>query len=177
MALEVVFETHATTEDNEAGIASGWLPGRLSKAGEEQARQMGNRRRDDRLAAVFSSDLLRAWQSVEIAFPDGSVPVLFDWRLRECDYGASNGSPAEGLDRRAHLDVAYPGGESWREAIARVEAAVRDLRVGWDGRRILLVGHTATRWALDHMVLGTPIAELIAAPFVWQPGWEYVVPV
>ena len=31
MAIEVVFETHALTEDNERGFATGWLPGRLSE--------------------------------------------------------------------------------------------------------------------------------------------------
>jgi hypothetical protein len=28
MSIEVVFETHALSEDNERGIAAGWLPGR-----------------------------------------------------------------------------------------------------------------------------------------------------
>ena len=30
MAIELVFETHSITEDNELGRATGWLPGRLS---------------------------------------------------------------------------------------------------------------------------------------------------
>ena len=29
MTLVLVYETHATTTDNEAGIATGWLPGLL----------------------------------------------------------------------------------------------------------------------------------------------------
>ena len=28
MSIEIVFETHALSEDNERGIATGWLPGR-----------------------------------------------------------------------------------------------------------------------------------------------------
>ena len=47
MSVEIVYETHATSEDNEAGIATGWLPGRLSTHGREQARELGERRRDD----------------------------------------------------------------------------------------------------------------------------------
>lgn len=27
MTVEIVYETHSTTTDNEAGIATGWLPG------------------------------------------------------------------------------------------------------------------------------------------------------
>ena len=30
MSVRIVYETHSTTEDNENGIATGWLPGRLS---------------------------------------------------------------------------------------------------------------------------------------------------
>jgi hypothetical protein len=38
-----------------------------------------------------------------------------------------------------------------------------------------MIGHTATRWALDHFVNGAPIEALVAAPFAWQEGWEYRV--
>src|SRR6476660_8815172 len=97
--IELVFETHAMTEDNEAGKATGWLPGRLSNLGREQARDLGRRRTNDGLAAIFSSDLRRAVETVETAFPDPTIPVLYDWRLRECDYGIRNGNPVETLER------------------------------------------------------------------------------
>jgi hypothetical protein len=32
-AVEIVYETHATTTDNEASVATGWLPGQLSDQG------------------------------------------------------------------------------------------------------------------------------------------------
>ena len=57
MAIEVVFETHATTVDNEQGRATGWRPGQLSADGQQQAQRLGRRRRGDRITAVFSSDL------------------------------------------------------------------------------------------------------------------------
>jgi broad specificity phosphatase PhoE len=60
MAVEIVSETHATTTDNEAGIATGWLPGELSAAGRDQARELGQRRRGESPTAVFVSDLARA---------------------------------------------------------------------------------------------------------------------
>jgi 2,3-bisphosphoglycerate-dependent phosphoglycerate mutase len=33
MSVQIVFETHSISTDNERGIATGWLPGRLSEAG------------------------------------------------------------------------------------------------------------------------------------------------
>jgi len=47
MAIELVFETHSTTVDNERGRATGWLPGQLSERGRAQAQQLGHRRISD----------------------------------------------------------------------------------------------------------------------------------
>ncbi len=173
--IELVFETHATTEDNEAGRATGWLPGRLSAAGRAQARELGRRRAADGIAAVFCSDLARAAETAQIAFGDTGIPVLYDWRLRECDYGARNGMPAAEMHarRREHLDVPYPGGESWRQAVARVGRFLGDLPLRWDGRRIVVIGHVATRWGLDQFVRGVRLEDLAAEEFGWRPGWEY----
>jgi 2,3-bisphosphoglycerate-dependent phosphoglycerate mutase len=115
MTVEIVFETHALTEDNERGVATGWLPGRLSERGRVLAAELGVRRRDE-VSAVFCSDLARAAETAEVAVPGASI--LPDWRLRECDYGALNGTPSSDFDKRAYLDVRFPGGESWREAYA-----------------------------------------------------------
>ena len=175
MGIELVFETHSISADNERGRATGWLPGKLSEQGRRQARDLGLRRRSDRIAAVFSSDLGRAVETASIAFGDSAIPVLYDWRLRECDYGQLNGMPAAELHahRRDHLELPYPGGESWRQAVARVARLLGDLPPRWDGQRVLVIGHVATRWALDHVTRGVPLEDLVAADFGWQPGWEY----
>jgi 2,3-bisphosphoglycerate-dependent phosphoglycerate mutase len=39
--------------------------------------------------------------------------------------------------------------------------------------RIVVIGHSATRWALDHLLKGVPLAVLVGAPFEWQEGWLY----
>ena len=116
VGVVVVFETHATSEDNERGIASGWLPSRLSVQGRVQAEQLGRRWRDDDLAAVFLSDLDRAMQTVALAFADQPIGRFVDWRLRECNYGQRNGSPAAHVraDRAQRVNTPYPDGENWR---------------------------------------------------------------
>ncbi|HEY6294662.1 MAG TPA: histidine phosphatase family protein [Streptosporangiaceae bacterium] len=177
MAIELVFETHSTTEDNERGHATGWLPGRLSEQGRAQARQLGHRRAGDRIAAVFSSDLARAAETASLAFGGSAIPVLYDWRLRECDYGRRNGMPAAELHagRNEHLDLPYPGGESWRQAVARVGRFLGDLPLRWQGQRVLLIGHVATRWGLDHFIGGATLEDLAGQDFAWREGWEYLL--
>ena len=175
--MQIVFETHQQTEDNEAGIATGWLPGRLSANGRSQAAELGVRRRSDGLDAVFSSDLARAVETVDIAFAGFEIPVLLDWRLRECDYGELNGMPRDRVhaNRLAQLETPFPGGESWHQAVARVGRFLSDLQPRWDGARLLVIGHVATHLGLEVHLRRTPLTDALSADFMWQPGWEYLL--
>jgi len=93
LTVTLVYETHSTTEDNESGIVTGWLPGRLLQAGRAQAAKLGLRRQNDGLSSVFVSDLARAVETAAIALSGSSIPVRQYERLRECNYGKLNGCP------------------------------------------------------------------------------------
>jgi 2,3-bisphosphoglycerate-dependent phosphoglycerate mutase len=175
VAVEIVFETHSLSEDNNQGIATGWNDGRLSDEGRRLARLLGDRRRDDQIAAVFASDLGRAVETARAAFEASSVPVLLDWRLRECDYGDWNGAPAPQVhgDRARYADEPYPAGESWRQATSRVASFVGDLVPRWEGRRVLVIGHVATLWGLEQCLTGAELSEQLTTPFEWREGWEF----
>jgi len=173
--IEIVFETHSWSTDNDRGVATGWHPGELSDRGRQLAAELGGRRRADRIDTVFSSDLRRAAQTAQIAFAGSAVPILYDWRLRECDYGDLNGTPAETVhaSRRRFIDEAYPRGESWREAVNRATRFLADLSPRWTGKRVLVIGHVSTRWALDQALTGQSLETLIDSDFGWREGWEY----
>ncbi len=176
MTIRIIFETHSTTTDNERGIATGWLPGELSAAGNEQARALGERRREG-IDAVFVSDLARAVETAEVAFAGRAIPIYRDRRLRECNYGDRNGQPVAQLhqERLQHITKPWPGGQSYLEVAEGMKSFLQDLSVAWDGRTVLLIGHSATRWALDYLLKGIPLEDAIASPS-WQPGWEYGLP-
>jgi alpha-ribazole phosphatase/probable phosphoglycerate mutase len=178
MTLSIVYETHSLTEDNEAGIATGWLPGKLSAEGRRLAAELGERRRKDKIAAVFVSDLARAVETAGIAFEASDMPVFKDWRLRECDYGELNGVPARRLAelRQKHTSVPFPGGQSYEQVIGLTRDFLESVRGPWDGRRICLISHSANKWALDVIVHGKHLEELVDAPFDWREGWEYEIP-
>jgi broad specificity phosphatase PhoE len=177
VALTLVFETHAITTDNEAGVATGWLPGELSDRGRETAAELGRRRRADGIAAVYVSDLERALETVRIAFESSALPVIRDARLRECNYGLFNGMPTARLEqeRARHVEDPWPEGESYREVVRRTRLLLVDVAVRHDGARVLLVGHSANKWALDHLLLGRDLKGLVSTGLTWQPGWEYAV--
>jgi broad specificity phosphatase PhoE len=171
--MKLIYETHATTVDNEAGISTGWLPGELSARGRHEARELGDRRRD--VDVVFSSDLHRAVQTVELA--GLSAPHFVDWRLRECNYGELNGAPSARLEPRTdRIGTPFPGGQSYDDVLELTRSFVADVKRWFDGQVVLVVAHSANRWSLEHLVgSGAPLAQLVAEGVNWQPGWEYEI--
>ena len=170
-----MFETHSISTDNEAGIATGWLGGRLSESGRRYARELGARRRSERVDAAYTSDLRRAVETAQLAFAGSDIEIRQDRRLRECDYGKLNGMPVSVLesDRLHHVDDPWPGGESYRQVVVRVQDFLRDVSYPAGDGRFVVIGHTATRWALDHLAHGVPLEALVSSPFHWQEGWLY----
>jgi broad specificity phosphatase PhoE len=142
------------------------------------ARELGERRRNDSLDAVFSSDLGRAVDTAVIAFSNVRIPIYFDLRLRECNYGDWNGVPVDTLvgKRRQCISSPYPNGQSYSDVVASMAAFLREMTRDWSSRRLLPIGHSATRWALDALINRQRFEDLVDAPFNWRPGWEYTIP-
>lgn len=178
----VWFETHSTTLDNRTGNATGWLPGELSDLGREQAVALGVRIAERNPDAIYCSDLGRAMQTAGIALAQvrTGIPILLDWRLRECDYGSLNGAPTAEVhhDRRRYAENPYPGGESWQAATTRAAAAVRDAAARHPDGTILIIGHIATRFGVRRAAGDdSSVTSMITEPFDWQPGWKYALEV
>jgi hypothetical protein len=56
-----------------------------------------------------------------------------------------------------------------------VAGFLEELRHERDGERVLVIGHSATRLALEVFAHSRQLEEAMSAPFVWQPGWEYLL--
>ena len=167
----VFFETHSTSIDNEAGIASGHRDVPLSSTGRRQAEELGRRYEGIHLEAICCSDLERSYETAAIAFRQRTIPIVRDARLRECDYGELTGATADHISqiRLQYVEHPFPGGESLKDVVARTNDFLRN-----EGRRpILIIGHRATWYSLEFLYRGKALDEVVAAPWVWQPGWKY----
>lgn len=173
MRVTLLFATHSTSEDNEAGVASGHADTPLSVRGAEQARQLGQRLSDVLLDLVVCSDLQRSWRTAEIAFQDRNVPVRRDERLREIDYGDMTQAP-RGLveaQRTSRIERPFHGGESYRQAIQRHWRLFDELALRHASQRVLLIGHGVTYAALEHLCSGLPLHDAVRALNTreWEP--------
>ncbi|MCA9834460.1 MAG: histidine phosphatase family protein [Thermomicrobiales bacterium] len=179
--MKINYFVHGTTVDNEAGLATGWLPGDLSAQGIKQASALGDAMRSLNVDAVFCSDLKRAVDSAELFF-GRRFPLFLDWRLRECHHGEFDGAPADAFKtncEQRYIHTAYLGGESYRDVELRMRSFLADAQRLFAGKRIALVSHQAPQLAFDVILNGQTWEHAIANDWrktgTWQAGWEYEV--
>lgn len=172
--VTIVFEAHGTTFDNEAHLSSGWNDIGLSPLGEKQSVEMRERYKNDHFDVIFCSDLKRAVESARIGF-EGRFPIVVDQRLRECVYGDMTQFTSEHVDfeKPKRIHEPFPKGESYEQTSERTKSFLDDLKRNYDEKRVMIIGHRATQYGLEHLILGKPLEEVIPAPLKWQPGWTY----
>ena len=70
MKTELIYFVHGTTYDNASKKCSGWKQVELNELGKEQALNLGKVNKDIKFDVIFTSDLIRAIDSANIAFPN-----------------------------------------------------------------------------------------------------------
>jgi broad specificity phosphatase PhoE len=137
---------------------------------------MGKRYEGEHFDAIFCSDLQRSYKSAELGFGT-AFPIIRDARLRECDYGDLTQHPKEEVDAQKvnRINEPFPNGESYEQTSVRMKSFLQDLLRDFDGKRVMIIGHRATQYGLEHWIKGLPLDEVIPAPWKWQPGWKYTL--
>lgn len=176
--MRIVYFVHATTVDNELGLATGWNDVELSEKGYRQAEDLCGIVKD-RFDVVIASDLRRAQETARIAF--APLKPLADCRLREIDYGDLAGQPSAAVkqDLLRYVEEPFPGGESYEGVRLRIADLLDDMRQNHVGSRVALVAHQAPQLALDVILYGKSWEEAFRDDWrnlkAWQPGWEHAI--
>lgn len=173
--IKIIFEAHNTTLDNEAKRASGWVDVDFSDLGRKQCFELLDRYKDSKLDAIFTSDLQRAVKSGVPTADYLKIPIYPDSRLRECNYGDLDGSDKSLVDgqKKDRISVPFPNGESYEDTSKRMKDFLDYLKANFDGKTVMIIGHRATQYGLEHHIKGKSLLECVTEPWSWQPGWEY----
>src|SRR5579872_4387920 len=177
--LTLFYSPHMTSIDNEAGRASGHADVPLSEAGRGLARELGQHYEQEKLDAVFCSDLQRAFVTSQIAFAGRNLPVVPDARLREYDYGDMTQYPIAQVDQEfaRRITEPFPNGESLLMVAQRVGAFLRQALREYDGKTIVVIGHRATRYGIQYWCSGDSLEDIVMTPWEWReiPIWRYAL--
>lgn len=179
METKIIYFVHGTTTDNTAKLCSGWKNAKLNELGKEQAKNLGNisaQRKDD-FEVLFTSDLNRAIESSEIAFPN--IKKVIDKRLRECNYGELDGEHKSLVIYEEHIEEPFIEGESLKDVEERIRSFVEFIKKEYPGKTIGILAHRAPQLALDVILNNMTWEEAIKNDWRktgdWQPGWEYII--
>lgn len=173
--ITIIFESHGTTFDNETRLSSGWFDVELSPLGKKQAKELGERYKNEEFDAIFCSDLQRSYKTAEIAFEGRDFKIIKDNHLRECNYGDLTRRSSEEVEAEKgnRITVPFPNGESYEQTAERMKSFLADLLKNYNGKKIVIIGHRATQYGLEYWIKGIPLKEAVTAPWKWQPGWVY----
>jgi broad specificity phosphatase PhoE len=148
---EIWLIRHGQTDWNLEGRLQGQLDVPLNETGMEQARALAETLKGKSFSAIYSSDLLRARQTVGIISDVLGLPVTFDRRLREIYQGEVEGMLfsdvilkfENALVDRTHdpVNSRLPGGESVAELAARFRDCVDEIAAGQHAYPVLVVAH------------------------------------
>lgn len=175
--VTIIFESHSTTLDNETHLSSGHFDVELSELGIKQSKELGERYKNENFEAIFCSDLQRSYKTAEIAFSGRGLPIIKDPRLRECDYGDLTRLSSEEVDREKpkHINVPFPKGESYEDTAKRMRNFLEDLLKNYNGKKVMIIGHRATQYGLEHWLKGISVYNAVTALWKWQSGWTYLL--
>jgi probable phosphoglycerate mutase len=161
---------HGETEWNLTGRWQGQAADTpLTELGREQARDVARRLRAYPISAIYSSDLLRAFETAQIVGQTIAIDPVADPALRESDIGAWTGLTWDEITVRFPDEVAamYAGqevrrgdGESYGELQTRLATAVEGIAARHPGQTVLLVSHGAALRSLVAHVLDASLAQM-----------------
>lgn len=142
---------HGLTVWNEEKRIQGSKDSPLTDTGKTNLLTMARSLRTDNWSRILASDLGRSRQSVEIINSVLHIPVHYDARLREIDWGDWEGLrlsevrqyQGEELERQvlSGWDFQAPGGERRRDALLRAKAALTEVPRRNPEEEILVICH------------------------------------
>lgn len=150
----IIFVRHGQTAWNLELKYQGHTDTELSVLGLEQAKRVADRLAQEKISAVYASDLSRAFKTAEAIADLHSLAVMPMPGFREIKFGEWEGLTYEDIKAKwpdiidrffTHADeVAIPGGETFSQLKERASAAIEQITARHQGQTIAVVSHGGT---------------------------------
>jgi 2,3-bisphosphoglycerate-dependent phosphoglycerate mutase len=175
-ATRVLAIRHGETAWNADGRIQGHIDIPLNDTGRWQAGRVARALADERIDAIYSSDLARAHQTAEALAHVAGRPVVADAGLRERHFGIFEGRNYHDLERELPEQTARwrrrdphfgpEGGETLDAFFARVVTSATRHAAAHPGQTVVLVAHGGVLDCLYRAATGLDLQ----APRTWQLG-------
>ena len=161
ITIVISARAHGQTDDNVAGIRSGWRDPGLTDEGQRQARERGLLHANDEFDVIFTSDLRRTYETASLMFEGRQIPIVQDRRLRQLNYGDLEGLPTAEVQDQGPQDMTtpFPNGESYVDLAGRFQSFLEDIQANYDGKKVIIVANRPMIWR--HLIDGAPLKDSI----------------
>ena len=115
---------------------------------------------------IFASDYYRTKQTAKIIAKEIDLPVVFDKRLRDTDFGIFSGRPDPKYreyfsSKTQRFSKRPPKGESWRDVKKRAIDFIEEIDKKNKDKTILVVSHADPLWLLAGYIKGLNEKQLL----------------
>ena len=162
-STRLLLARHGETDWNRIGRWQGHADPPLNETGRRQAAELADRIAGDGIAAVYSSDLVRARETARTVGERLDLRVVEDPALREIDVGSWSGLTRAEVEQRFPQGYArWLGGEIGHDGETREQLTERALKATLliatrhPGGRVLVVTHGGVIRALRRHAAGDP---------------------
>ena len=172
-ATRIIAVRHGETAWNVDTRIQGHIDIPLNDTGQWQARQLGRALARQPIAAIYASDLQRAYATAQAVADATGAPLVAEAGLRERSFGNFQGRtfaqieaelPEQALRwRKRDPDYAPEGGESLNVLRERIQATAHRLAAQHPGALVVLVAHGGVLDVLYRLATG----QALQAPRTW----------
>ena len=155
--MKLILTRHGETIENQKKIMQGHMPGHLSKRGIGQAKKLALRLKDEKIDAIYSSNLARAADTArEIAEYHKKIPINFVHELKEVDIRSFTGKYSKDIDWNNRPDN-IEGVASMQKRSKKLLDKVYDK---YPDKTVLFVGHNGINKALISVILNKKAGDM-----------------
>ena len=141
MPTRIILARHGETDWNLERRWQGHSDRPLNEAGRAQAEALAEQLAGEPIAAVYSSDLVRAHETARIVAARLGLDVVAVPGLRERRFGSWEGLRDVEVEHRFPGAHGPPDGETREEMLQRVLASLEAIAAAHDGQTVLVVCH------------------------------------
>lgn len=174
--MRIYLTRHGETEWNIAGKMQGWANSNLSSKGIQEAKNLGNRLKDCKFAAVYSSPLGRAYDTAKYIVDGRSNEIILLDNFKEMHFGCWEGTSHSEVKEK-YPDVVNnlwnnPGkyepidGETISQFVERIKKGLDIIIENNPEGNVLLVTHALAIKAIYKIVNGSEINDIWQGPAI-----------
>ena len=151
---------HGETAWNLYGKVQGKADILLNSKGIEQAKETMKKLKEENIDFIICSPLKRARQTAEIINAEKNIPIIFDERISERDFGEMEGMSKDDFDFQGfwnyEKNVTYEKAENIRVFFNRIFLFLDEIKKKYKDKNILLVTHGGVSIAINCYFNGIP---------------------